>query len=118
MIAVLKAVNEELEALEINYEFGQMSQTPPTYPYWVGEYNEPETSDYMETPAVILTGFARENKMTIETDAEKIKARFKRGVIIDKTMVIYYAGSFSVPTGDAGLQRKQINLSIKYWKGD
>ena len=38
---VLAVVDDQLQKLGLNYEFGSMTKSPPKYPYWVGEYSEP-----------------------------------------------------------------------------
>lgn len=122
MIEVLKEISDRMvKALKLNYEFGQYSKTPPKYPYWVGDYTEPEPleEDGMTTPTITLTGFARGSFLGLEQEKQKIKDYFKNGVsTITKSgsaIAIFYAGSFNVPTDEQDLKRCQINLSIRKW---
>lgn len=124
MTEVLKTINSQLESLGLNYEFGQMSKSPPTYPYWVGDYTEPEsdTEDGLETPTIILTGFMRGSRLDLETDKSKIKDHFKHGVSVitesGAAVAVFYAGGFGIPTGELELKKIQVNLQIKLWKGN
>ena len=121
---VLVAVNDQLESLGLNYEFGIMSESPPKYPYWVGEYSEPEgmTEDGKEEPTVILTGFSRGRHIDLENQKSIIKKHFKHGVSVitdsGSTVVIFYGGSLPIPLEDDDLKKCQVNLSIKTWKGN
>ena len=77
-------VNDQLQKLGLNYEFGLMTESPPKYPYWVGEYSEPEglTEDGKEEPTVILTGFSRGKHTTLEQQKSIIKEHFRHGVSV------------------------------------
>lgn len=82
MIEVLKVLNDHMvQELKLNYEFGQYTETPPKYPYWVGDYTEPEPleEDGLTTPTVTLTGFARGSFLGLEESKQKIKDYFKDG---------------------------------------
>lgn len=124
MKEVLAVVNDQLEQIGINYEFGRMSKSPPDYPYWVGDYTEPEgmTEDGKETPTVILTGFSRGKHIELENQKSIIKDHFRHGVsVITETgaaVVIFYGGSVPIPLEDDDLKKVQVNLSIKTWKGN
>jgi hypothetical protein len=122
MTDVLKVLNQQMEALNLTYEFGQMTKSPPTYPYWVGDYTEPEstTEDGKEEPTILLTGFARGKFIELETQKKIIKDHFKQGVSVitesGAAVVIFYGGSFNVPSDELDLKKCQVNLSIKLWK--
>lgn len=124
MKEVLAVVNDQLEQIGINYEFGRMSKSPPDYPYWVGDYTEPEgmTEDGKETPTVILIGFSRGKHIELENQKSIIKDHFRHGVsVITETgaaVVIFYGGSVPIPLEDDDLKKVQVNLSIKTWKGN
>lgn len=122
MIEVLKVLNDHMvDGLNLNYEFGQYTKSPPEYPYWVGDYTEPEPleEDGLTTPTVTLTGFSRGRFLELEECKQKIKDYFKDGksVITESgsAVVIFYAGSLNVPSDEQDLKRCQINLSIKKW---
>lgn len=120
---MLAVINNELEKIGLNYEFGRMTKTPIKYPYWVGDYTEPEgmTEDGLEEPTFILTGFSRGRFIELEQQKNIIKDHFKHGVsVITETgaaVVIFYAGSFNIPLDEDDLKKCQVNLSIKTWKG-
>lgn len=124
MREILKVINDQMTAIGINYEFGRMSKSLPEYPYWVGEYTEPEsmTEDGKEQPTIILTGFSRGKYLELETEKSKIKERFRRGVSLltenGSAVYICYGGSIPIPQEDDDLKKIQVNLNIKYWKGN
>lgn len=122
----LKAISEAMDALEINYAFKKW-KGKPKYPYFIGEYQERENpnEDGMTEKQFILTGFARgeEAIAELESTKEKIKKYFPqvggRLAIVDGSAVaIFYASAFeNLPTGDAELEKIQINLNTKEWSG-
>lgn len=120
---VLAVVNDQLQKLGINYEFGSMTESPPKYPYWVGEYSEPAgtTEDGKEEPTVILTGFSRGKHIALEKQKSIIKDHFRHGVSVitenNVLVVIFYGGSLPIPLEDDDLKKCQVNLQIKTWKG-
>ncbi len=122
MIEVLNIINQQLTELGLNYEFGQMTKSPPTYPYWVGESSESAsmTEDGLEEPTIILTGFSRNSFLELETQKEALKDRFKYGVSVmtesGAAVVIFYDGALNVPSDEADLKKCQVNLKIKLWK--
>lgn len=123
MIDVLSVLSEEMTFLELNYEFGRMSKSPPDYPYWIGDYteSEPLTEDGEENATIILTGFSRGKHIELEKQKELIKKHFKYGRSLitgsGTSIAIFFAGSLNIPVEDNDLKRCQINLSVKNWKG-
>lgn len=118
----LKFISEQLEAIGVPYEFGQWS-SEVVYPYFVGEITEEPTAteDGQESSTMLLTGFTRGEYLELETIKEKIKRHFHpvhglRGWVGETAIVVFFDGSFYVPTGEADLKRIQINLQIKEWK--
>lgn len=119
----LKFINEQMEAIGIPYEFGQWS-SDIVYPYYVGEITEEPTTteDGFEESTMILTGFHRGSLLDLEKDKAKIKAHFStihglRRQTDSGTIAVFFDGSFYIPSGEAGLNKIQINLKIKEWKG-
>lgn len=132
MLEVLKALDTHLAGhLGLNYEFGQMSDSPPKYPYWVGDYTESEslTEDGVEQPIIILNGFSRGKFIELEKQKEKIKEYFKFGktdlmtvTLPDQTtskvsVNIWFSDSINIPDDNLDLKRCQIHLNTKIWKG-
>lgn len=120
----LKYINKQMDLLSIPYQFGQWT-SKVRYPYFVGEITEesPMTEDGFEESILILTGFNRGAKIELERAKEKIKKHFHsifglRGSTDGGTIAVFFDGSFFVPTGESGLEKIQINLKIKEWKGD
>jgi len=121
---LFEVINTQLEGLGLNYEFQRMTKTPITYPYWVGDYTEPEsmTEDGLEEPTFMLTGFARGTFEQLEKEKNIIKDHFKHGVTVitgsGAAVVIFYAGCLPVPQESDDLKKIQVNLQLKIWKGN
>lgn len=124
MDEILAVINDQMEGLGLNYEFGKMTKSPPEYPYWVGDYTEPEsiTEDGKEEPTILLTGFARGKFLELETQKATIKEHFRHGVSVitekGSAVVVFYGSSLNIPQEDDDLKRCQVNLQIKSWKGN
>lgn len=119
----LKFVSEQMDVIEVPYEFGEWS-SDIKYPYFVGEITEEPTTteDGYEQSTMLLTGFARGKRIDMETVKNKIKSHFPpvyglRGQTDSGAIAVFFDGSFYVPSGEADLKKMQINLTIKEWKG-
>lgn len=125
MEEVLSFMSTELEKAGVQYEFLEWTQ-PLSYPYFVGEYNEFESTveSGENDKTFMLTGFCRGRspRLKLEKMREKIENTFpaldgKIATLDSGSVVaIFYGNSFYVPTGEAELYKIQINLSIKLWK--
>lgn len=121
---VLKAVSDGMQALGIEYGFGEYKADPVVYPYFVGEYTETEAAneDGMQQSTFILTGFSRGSWLDLENAVQLISDYFhpvEGKIVITETgsaVAIFYANSMTIQTGDAELKREQINLTVKEWK--
>lgn len=120
----LKYIADSMESLEIPYEFMVWTQDL-CYPYVVGEYSEFDTvnEDGLEEGTFILTITTDKKYITMEELKDKIKKFFPseaRTAILDNGsgIAVSFATSFPVLTGEQGLNRMQINLNIKEWKGE
>lgn len=124
MIEVLKGVAAELSALGINYHYAEYKDNPPKYPYWVGSYTAADgTNEDGEIDiSFILTGFFRgQTSLEIELEKSRIISYFKNGRrIADKggTAFIFYSNSLDIPQDTDGLDKSEIYLTVKYWKGE
>lgn len=123
MIEALKFIREQMEMLEIPYEFmGWASEVK--YPYFVGEISEiePTTEDGLEEKKFIITGFTRNNWIELMETQEKIKKAFppiggKTATLVDNSgIAVFYDTALPVPTGEAELKKIEIYLTIKLWK--
>lgn len=123
--AVLKTIKESMKEIGVNYQFKKW-KGHPEYPYFVGSYQEVPNplEDGMQEISFILTGFARsdgnaDGVLQLEEAKETIKNYFNTGkvAIVDGSAVaIFYANTFGdLPTGDAELEKIEINLTIKEW---
>ena len=120
-ISALKFISEKLERLKIPYAFEEWTANEVPDPYFVGEYNEVESTEreengYQET-AFILTGTGRK-WLGLEQAKEIIENNITETAILPNGngIAVFYSNSFPVPTGDAELKRIQINLTIKEWR--
>lgn len=120
-ISALKFISEKLERLKIPYAFEEWTTNEVPDPYFVGEYNEVESTEreengYQET-TFILTGTGRK-WLGLEQAKEIIENNIAETAILPNGngIAVFYSNSFPVPTGDAELKRIQINLTIKEWR--
>lgn len=124
--AGLNIISEAMEALGLNYDFGEYrigEDEKPPKTYFVGEYQEitPTNESGMQESTFLLTGFSRESWLALENAKESIRDYFNK--VSGKTVIaedgsavaIFYANSFVLPTGDAELKKIQINLDVKEW---
>lgn len=120
-IAALKFISDNLDALSIPYELGVWSSDPVPDPYFVGEYNEPESTELEENGLqeidFILTGTGT-TWIGLENAKEIIESNISKTAILPNGngIAVFYTGSLLIPTGDAELKRLQINLNIKEWR--
>lgn len=119
----LKFINDEMEALDIFYEYGEWG-ADVVYPYFVGEFTEEPTTteDGAEQSTLMLTGFNRGSFLDLLTIKEKIKEHFNpiyglRAKLDGGAIAVFFDSSFFIPSGEAELKKIQINLTIKEWKG-
>ena len=120
----LKLISDTLTSAGIPYEYDTFnSSIEALNRYWVGEYSETEplTESGLEESTFILTGYAKEEMLTLENDKKTIKDLFptisgNRAIFDNGSGVaIFYTNSFPVPTGDDFIKKLQINLTIKEW---
>ena len=120
-IAALKFISDNLDALSIPYELGVWSSDPVPDPYFVGEYNEPESTELeangLQEIDFILTGTGT-TWIGLENAKEIIESNISKTAILPNGngIAVFYTGSLLIPTGDAELKRLQINLNIKEWR--
>ena len=123
MEEVLSFINAELSKIGVPYEFLEWTQ-PVSYPYFVGEYNETEsTTESGELDKTfILTGFCRgkDARLRLEENRQKIEDAFLEGIMATlnsgSVLAVFYGNAFYIPTGEAEFYKIQINLSLKLWK--
>lgn len=120
---VLGIFENELTKIAVPYEFLRWTADVEDR-YWVGEYSEipTDSEDGYKEISLILTGTARGSMFVLHRDRAKIEGHFPSigglRLTTDKgAVVIFYENSFPVPTGEANLNRMQINLRVKAWKG-
>lgn len=125
MDEILEFISNELEKAGVPYEFLIWTQ-PVTYPYFVGEYDEFESTleSGEQDKTFILNGFCRGegSRMKLEEMRKIVEKTFPDidGKIATlnsgSAVAIFYGNSFYVSTGEEELYNLQINLNIKFWK--
>lgn len=125
MDEILEFISNELEKAGVPYEFLIWTQ-PVTYPYFVGEYNEFESTleSGEQDKTFILNGFCRGegSRLKLEEMRKIVEKTFPDigGKIATlnsgSAVAIFYGNSFYVPTGEEELYNLQINLNIKFLK--
>ena len=108
MEEVLSFINAELSKIGVPYEFLEWTQ-PVSYPYFVGEYNETEsTTESGELDKTfILTGFCRgkDARLRLEENRQKIEDAFLEGIMATlnsgSVLAVFYGNAFYIPTGEA-----------------
>ena len=123
-IETIKVIDDVMTALGIPYEYDEFTDSIESLDqFWVGEYQEtePTSEGGQEDATFILTGTAKNSLLLLEQTKSLIKQSFptiegKKAILENGTGVaIFYANSFSVPTGNEYLKRLQINLTVKEW---
>ena len=121
----LKFINDQMDILAVNYEFGEWTSKTIPNQYFVGEIPSPEefpTEDGKEETTLFLNGFQRGNITELEKTKNQIKKHFNpiTGLCArtdSGSIAVFFDGAFYIPTGEAEFYRIQINLKIKEWKG-
>jgi hypothetical protein len=120
----LKFIAEQMESIQIPYEYLEWTSNV-IYPYFVGEITEqePSTEDGAEHSTALITGFYRGGGTALLDAQAKIKKHFNPiygqcAHTEHGSIAVFYAGAFMIPSGEADLQKMQINLTIKEWKDD
>ena len=119
-IDALSFIAYELQSLSVPYEFGQWGADEVPDPYFVGDYVEIESQTKEESglqeASFILTGTGT-SRLALETAKSFIEKNISKTKILDNGngIAVYYSNAFYIPTGDAELERLQINLNIKEW---
>lgn len=130
MKQVLKLIASEMKNANIDYHFMKNRKKRITYPYFVGELlpTEATTEDGKKEFTLVLDGFNRKSETTEGTllelleEAEKIEDHFPQvggltAIVKNQAIAVYFSGCQSVDSGDEQLEKVQVNLSIKTWKG-
>ena len=113
--------NSLKEQLNIDSDTGTWTHVDVPNPYFVGEYNEVESTELEENgfqeTTFILTGTGTK-WIDLENAKNKIKKNLPQTAILeDKSgIAVFYGHSLVIATGDAELKRIQINLTIKEWR--
>lgn len=130
MKKILGFINTEMKKAGIEYHFQKNKKPKPVYPYFVGELIpvEPASEDGMKEFTLVLDGFTREmpsNEGTLIElllEAEKIEGHFPQvegltALSGNQAIAVFYCNCQPVESGDAQLQKIQVNLTVKTWKG-
>ena len=114
MIEVLTIIQNELEQLDIPYNFDSWDNEIEL-PQFIGEIsevtnlNEDGKSEY----SFILTGYATTYSYLFGV-AEQLKTKYKNSTIVDG-IVIKYDNTTTIDNGTDDLKQIQINFNNKKW---
>lgn len=121
-VAALQYVADQMQSLDIPYQFMRWNDAVPDDYYFVGEYSETPSmtkeEDGRQDTTVILRGFTRKSWLLLEQAKEKIESSFPQTAILNNGsgIAVFYDSALVVPTGDAELKSIKINLTIQEWK--
>lgn len=121
---MLNFIRKQMEALNIPYELGEWTSDVIPDRYFIGEptYEPTADEDGSYNNVMILTGTTRGKRIILDKDRRTIEKHFNPSCgLCAKTdggsIAVFFKSAFYVPTGEADLNRIQINLDIKEWKG-
>lgn len=130
MKKILNVIKTEMKSAGIDYHFQENKKSPPSYPYFVGELIPVVTGseDGMKEYTIILNGFNRKTAnnsgdlLELLDAADVIETHFPvvggfRTVINNQAIVIHFANFQPIDSGDEQLNKIEITLQIKTWKG-
>lgn len=130
MKTLLKFINTEMKTVGIDYHFGVNEKEKLIYPYFVGDLLpvDPISEDGRKEFTLVLDGFNRKSDVTEGTlfelleVTEKIEEHFphiggRTAIVDNQAIAVFYCSCQPVDSGNPALQKVQINLSIKTWKG-
>lgn len=130
MKKMLKFIADGMKEAKVDYHLTKNKKKRVTYPYFVGDLLpvDPVTEDGMKEFTLVLDGFNRETATTEGTlielleEAEKIEEEFplvggKTAVVGNEAIAVFYGNCAPVDSGDEQLQKVQVTLTIKTWKG-
>lgn len=123
MIELLSTIAEEMEKLNINYDYGLYKKTPIEYPYMVGKYfpSDFRYEDMTTEGEFLLEAWDRNLSFLnlVELD-NKIKKHFGDFKTIKNNVGIsisYFISSLE-DSEDGELKKLQIRLEFSYWEGE
>ena len=116
----LAIIDADMESLGLNYAF-QRWTGDAVDTYFVGEFAGVPSDTLEAETSFILTGFTRGAFIELMDAAEKIENLYGNGkaTITDNgtgVVVLFENALGNLPTGDAEVQKIQINLTVKEWK--
>lgn len=122
MKVVLQVVAEEMQKLDIAYDYLEWKTTPVPNNYAVGEYSDtnyiPESNTSEGEMIITLWNRVGSTEDVIDRN-EKIKKHFKDFKILknDVAVAINYLNALPV-LQESDLRKQEIRLDVQYWEGD
>lgn len=130
MKVALKFIADQMKAAGVDYHFQQNKKSKPVYPYFVGDLFpvNPTTEDGLKEYSLVLAGFNRKTTDNAGTlielldAADLIENQFpvvegKTAMLGNEAVAVFFNGCQPMDSGDEQLQKVQITLTIKTWKG-
>ena len=122
MIEVLKALKNEVKALDIPYSYDDW-ETDVVLPYFVGELSEVTTNneDGKREFSFTLTGEDMDSYTNLYRVVEILKNTYKQSKKIkldNGLMVMIYNRTFNVPVEAERVKRTQTEFTIYLWESE
>lgn len=122
-IDALTAVDNDMTAMGLEYQFGRYTKSPPRYPYLVGTYLEtpPTSENGLREGTLVLDAYTRDSAYHLEQVKSRIEQYYDRNTghtvqLPDGSiLMIYYLNAQHVPTLDADMKHMTINLQVQEW---
>lgn len=118
---LLAFINDKMAAAGIPYEFGAW-HSAVTYPYCVGNYRADDYryEDGCTTGTLTVDVWSRDSALSAVQTADRIAELFQnlQEIRDDLLFFINWTGSNTIPTGEMGLFRVEVSLSVTMWRGD
>ena len=122
MLEVLKAINEQMQALNLQYYDIINNSSKVTYPYLTGELSQSlfDVETGRNEADLLIDLWTRNERLEIVKINEQLKAHFSNLDVVKDGIYIHfdYGSCTPVATNDYTLKRLQVIISIVWWKGE
>lgn len=123
MNRLLNVFAEEMQKLDINYDFMEWKETPIPYPYFVGQYfiDNYEHEKGVTEGQLLLVGWDRNDSFINLVDIDnKVRKHFSeyRRIKDNASININYLLSNSSYSDNDNLKKIEIRLDFSLWEGE
>ena len=124
MEQVLKVILAKMQEAKVNYHFEKYKTSKPSYPYYIGELFPVivDSEDGMKQFTMVLDGFHRGTLLELLKETEKIEKAFPmvegfQTLVGNQSIIVFFSSCQPIPSGEEQLEKVEIQLLIKTWKG-